>query len=261
MAWLKILGSGPSTAVPMVFNHWKNKNIDKENPKNNRLRSSFFLSDGDKRLLVECGPDFSKQVNKYNIPLCGDVFLSHRHQDHIGGVWEFENIKKNIGITMNVYCNMETLECVKKRFYWMFKDAETCERHRLETKYVNFNIIKPYNIYDDLFILEVVHGDIHGMGFRYKDFIFTPDMNLLPNESKKYMQNCDLWILQCNNFVKSDYSLLYHTHLDMALEMIEELKPKRAILTHLTDEIDYDNVSKLLPSNVTLAYDGMEVNF
>ncbi|MDR3290177.1 MAG: MBL fold metallo-hydrolase [Rickettsiales bacterium] len=248
---IKILGSGPSVGVPMMLNYWKNRNIDKSEPKNHRMRSSFYMQEGNKKLLVECGPDFRQQTIKFNITDFNDIFLSHCHQDHIGGIWELENAFKHLEKKINVWCNKETFEGLKQRFSWMFNGDES--------QYAFFNIIEPFKTYNDLFILEAEHGTLQSIGFKYKNFVFTPDLNVLPDESKKYIKNADLWILQCNNLNVTDYVKSWHTDLKMAIGLIEELQPKRAVLTHLMDEIDYNEVGKILPNNVELAYDGMEI--
>jgi phosphoribosyl 1,2-cyclic phosphate phosphodiesterase len=247
---IKILGCGPSTGVPMALAHWNNNNIDKNNPKNYRMRSSFFLQDGDKKLLVECGPEFREQTIKHNITHFDNVFISHKHKDHIDGIWELDQITKFVGKKTDIYCNKDTAENIKDKFDWL----STTSRNWGEIVEV-----EPYKIYDDLFILECLHGELETIGFRYKNFVFTPDLNVLPEKSRQYMKDADLWILQCNNITVNEYVLKYHTHLQQALDMIEELKPKRAILTHLTDEIDYESVSKILPKNAELAYDGMDI--
>ena len=97
------------------------------------------------------------------------------------------------------------------------------------------------------------------MGFRYKNFIFTPDLHEIPAENDPYLQNADLWLLECNDL---EYDLRYgHTHLQQALDFIAKYKPKRAILTHIGAGMDYEKVSSILPSGVEVAWDGMGVEF
>ena len=49
-----------------------------------------------------------------------------------------------------------------------------------------------------------------------------------------------------------------HLNLEEALDWIDEVKPKRAILTHMGIQMDYDKLKKTLPSYIEPAYDGME---
>ncbi len=50
-----------------------------------------------------------------------------------------------------------------------------------------------------------------------------------------------------------------HAHVDKALAWIERVKPKRAVLTHLSELLDYDTLRARLPDGVEPAYDGMVV--
>jgi len=52
-----------------------------------------------------------------------------------------------------------------------------------------------------------------------------------------------------------------HAHLDLSLEWIARVKPKRAILTHMNHEFDYQELAKSLPKGVEPAYDGMVVEW
>lgn len=109
----------------------------------------------------------------------------------------------------------------------------------------------------DILPMNFKHGKFTSMGFRYKNFIFTPDLHEIPAENDLYLQNADLWLLECNDL---EYDPRYgHTHLQQALNLIEKYKPKRAILTHIGAGMDYERVSKMLPSGVEVAWDGMGV--
>jgi phosphoribosyl 1,2-cyclic phosphate phosphodiesterase len=252
---IKILGCGDSTGVPMLLNYYGRVHIANNTSysnvsKNQRMRSSFILEDEDRNMLVECGPDIRQQTIKFGIKKpFDDIFISHNHADHCNGFWELENIAKVFNKKLSVYCSQPTLEVLKKRFEWIFN--ENC--------YFDFTIITPNQIVNDLIIIDVMHGSsLHVQGFRYKNFVFTPDMSTISEESKKLIKNADMWLMQCNFLKESEYAKKFHTSLPRALELIEELKPKKAILTHLSAEIDYREVSKILPRNVKLAYDGLE---
>ena len=51
-----------------------------------------------------------------------------------------------------------------------------------------------------------------------------------------------------------------HFNLQEALDFVEELKPKKAYFTHISHKLGFhDEVSKILPKNVFLAYDGLKI--
>ena len=50
-----------------------------------------------------------------------------------------------------------------------------------------------------------------------------------------------------------------HAHLQKSLDWIELLKPRKAILTNLHVDMDYETVSRETPDTVLVAYDGMSI--
>ena len=50
-----------------------------------------------------------------------------------------------------------------------------------------------------------------------------------------------------------------HAHLAKTLDWIARVKPERAILTNLHQDMDYNALSSLLPDCVEPAYDGLEI--
>ena len=70
---------------------------------------------------------------------------------------------------------------------------------------------------------------------------------------QSYLENLDVWIVDALRY--TDHPS--HFSVNMALEWIEKLKPKRAILTHMTSDLDYEKLKQKLPKGVEPAYDGM----
>ncbi len=48
--------------------------------------------------------------------------------------------------------------------------------------------------------------------------------------------------------------------VEQALGWIDRMAPKRAILTNLHSDLDYDELRSKLPSHVVPAYDGMQIS-
>ncbi|HSQ97879.1 MAG TPA: MBL fold metallo-hydrolase [Rickettsiales bacterium] len=252
---IEILGSGTADGYPRITNNFLNI-IDNNNTKNIRLRSSFYLQDNDDNLLVECGPDIRQQTIKYNIKDFDNIFISHGHTDHMIGIWELEEVVSLYKRNLKIHGNEQTTNIIKERFPWMFDNTET------ENGSIILKTIKPLEKIKigsfEILPMNFKHGNhFTSMGFRYKNFAFSPDLNEIPQENDEHLQNLDLWLLECNDL---EYDPKYgHTYLQQAINFIEKYKPKNAILTHIGVEIDYDKISKILPYNVKLAYDGMEI--
>ena len=101
------------------------------------------------------------------------------------------------------------------------------------------------------------HGDLTSLGFRFGKLAYSPDISGVPEASIPLLQGLDVWIVDALRFSPHPS----HFHLKAALEWIERLGPKRAILTHMTAELDYDALKRDLPAGVEPAYDGMVIEF
>ena len=101
------------------------------------------------------------------------------------------------------------------------------------------------------------HGDIESIGFRFGNVAYSPDVSGIPDSSVPLLEGLDVWIVDALRHVPHPS----HFSLKEALAWIERLKPKRAILTHLLGDLDYDTLLRDLPPGVEPAYDGMTVEF
>ncbi len=102
---------------------------------------------------------------------------------------------------------------------------------------------------------EVDHGDITALGFRVGGLAYTPDLIGIPEQSLSYLQGLDVWIVDALRYTSHPS----HFSLDEALAWIEKLRPRRAILTNLHTDLDYETLRGQLPGHVVPAFDGMRV--
>ena len=93
------------------------------------------------------------------------------------------------------------------------------------------------------------------LGFRFGDVAYSPDISGIPESSMPLLQGLDLWIVDALRPVPHPS----HFSVKQALAWIERLGVKRAILTHMTVELDYEALRRQLPPNVEPGYDGMVV--
>ncbi len=103
------------------------------------------------------------------------------------------------------------------------------------------------------------HGDMDALGFRFAgaqgDVAYTPDLNAVPPDSARFLEGLDLWIIDALRYQRHGT----HLSVEQALALVEHYKPKRAVLTDLHVDLDYDVLSAMLPENVAVAYDGMQL--
>ena len=101
--------------------------------------------------------------------------------------------------------------------------------------------------------LEVIHGKLPVVAYRFNDFAYATDLKTIPPDSMDGLRDLDVLILDCVR-IKPHTT---HLCLEEALAIIDDLKPKRAYLTHLNHDILHARDSKLLPDNVELSFDGL----
>ena len=87
------------------------------------------------------------------------------------------------------------------------------------------------------------------------NFAYSPDVKKLSPKALKHLEHLDVWLVDCIGTKRSHV----HAHLEETLAWIKKLKPKKAILTNMGLNGDFETMNKLVPENVIIAYDGMEV--
>ena len=248
---ITFLGTGSAYGTPYCGNGWQN-GVDKNNIKNNRLRYSLLLEDNNNQLLIDCSPDFRQQSIKHNLNSFNDVFYTHWHADHIFGTWELDEYTTFYKKHLNLWADKKTLKVLNDKFDYLL-----CDKERF-----TLNEIKPFKNHKianmDIIPLKCIHGDLYSYGLKYKNIAITSDLEYIPPINNKYLENLDLWVMECNNIEYKDNG--GHTYLEQALERIKQFKPQKTILTHFSSHWDYETMSKKVPENVILAWDGMEID-
>jgi phosphoribosyl 1,2-cyclic phosphate phosphodiesterase len=101
------------------------------------------------------------------------------------------------------------------------------------------------------------HGAIRSLGFRFGGLAYSPDVNALDEEAFAALEDLDCWIVDALRPTPHPS----HAHLSRTLEWIARVKPRRAILTNMHVDMDYESLVRELPPGVEPAYDGMTIAF
>ena len=259
-----ILGCGPSGGVPRLGPHWGR--CDPENPKNRRRRCSVLVDRFDGKggrtsILIDTPPDLREQLIDARVTSLDAVFYTHDHADHTHGIDDLRMVHFAMKRRVEVYADEHTIDSLTDRFAYCFATREGSEYKPIMTA----TKIEPTQhltisgeggeIAAD--VIAQMHGKMPTIGFRFGDLGYTPDISSMPDESIEAMQGLDVWIVDALRYSAHPS----HFNVKQALEWIDKLKPKRAILTHMTTELDYDTLRRDLPDHVEPAYDGMEIVF
>lgn len=260
---LIILGCGSSGGVPRLGPSWGN--CDPENPKNRRLRCSALVERigprGRTSVLVDTSPDLREQLLTARVAAVDGVLYTHDHADHTHGIDDLRMLAFAMQRRIDVYMDAATRTSLEQRFTYCFRMPEGSSYSPI----LNARDIAPgeaIEIAGQGGVLRALpvpqhHGDIASLGYRIGGLAYSPDISGLPDTSLAMLQGLDVWIVDALRYTAHPS----HFHLKRTLQWIERLAPKRAILTHMTGELDYATLRRDLPVHVEPAYDGMVVEF
>lgn len=255
-----ILGCGSSMGVPRVALGWGS--CDPSNPKNRRRRCSLLVERANAhgqrtRVLVDCSPDLRAQLLDAQVDWIDGVLITHEHADHTHGIDDLRPLFVSKRRRVDVYLDEATSRAMHARFGYCFMTPPGSEYPPIAAER---RIVpgEPVTIDGQGGPIEAVpvlqgHGDIPSLGFRFGAVAYSADIKDLPDQSLAVMAGLDVWIVDALRHAAHPS----HFNLDEALAWIGRLKPKRAILTNLHTDMDYDTLRAKLPRHIEPAYDGM----
>jgi len=255
-----ILGCGSSSGVPHIA--CACHVCTSPNPKNKRLRASIAVASEKTALLIDTSPDMRQQCLVNDIRRIDALLYTHAHADHLNGIDDTRSFNHIINAPLDTYLDEGTLSHIKKSFTYVFqppKPAALPSDWGWYRPCLNPIIIKPYEAFTvggiDILPFTQRHGGTTTLGFRFGSFAYSTDVNGFSDEAFRALEGVETWVVDC---LRRGHS---HTHADlpMALGWIERVKPKRAYLTHLSHDFDYDLLAKELPKGVEPAYDGLKL--
>lgn len=258
---LTILGCGSSGGVPRVGSGWGR--CDPSNPKNRRRRCSVLVErvsqDGTTSVLVDTSPDLREQLLAADVKRLDAVLITHEHADHTHGIDDLRPLVIAMRRRIPLYADRVTSELLMMRFGYCFETPPgsgyppILEAHRLDPD-VKTVISGPGGPVHAL-PFRMIHGDIDALGFRFGKIAYAPDVSQMPDASMACLEDLDVLILDALRHTPHPT----HFSVSEALDLIEKVKPKRAILTNLHTDLDYEKLRRELPPHIEPAYDGLVV--
>jgi len=258
---LTILGCGSSAGVPRPALGWGACNPAQ--PRNRRLRCSLLAEKqgdgGITRVLIDTSPDLREQLISAEVDHLDAVFLTHEHADQTHGIDDLRSIVLHQRARIPVYLNKSTAEHVLLRFSYCFVAPPGSDyppiltNHSIEAGESRTIAGKGGELKLTAFNLQ--HGNIPALGYRIGDAAYTPDVSDIPRESWAALENLDLWIIDALRYAPHPS----HFSVDDALDWIDRFKPRRAVLTNMHADIDYDAIRAQLPDHVIAGHDGLSL--
>jgi phosphoribosyl 1,2-cyclic phosphate phosphodiesterase len=259
-----ILGCGSSPGVPRIGNDWGA--CDPAEPRNRRLRCALLIErfdggSGPTTVLVDTGPDVRTQLLNAGVKHVDGVVYTHAHADHIHGIDDLRAVWQNSKRLVDVYADVPTTARLEQAFEYCFRSLPGSFYPPILRQHP-MTIGTPLTISGaggpiHILPFRQIHGDIDTIGLRVDGLAYSCDISALPAESEGTLAGLDVWIVDALRYRPHPS----HFSVEQSLEWIDKLKPRRAVLTHMHTDLDYQRLRRELPAHVEPAYDGMQIEF
>lgn len=253
-----LLGTGGSAGVPMLggadgAGDWGA--CDPAEPRNRRTRASIVIeSAGGQRLLVDTSPELRTQLLACGVPRIDAILYTHAHADHITGLDDVRGLNRIVERPIEAFATARTLGDVQMRFPYAFRPYQPPGFFRpvLEAREVQFGETRTMAGME-IRLFEQDHGFAPSLGLRVGRFGYSTDAVRLNDAAFEALAGIDTWVLGC--FCRDPHPT--HAHVDLVLDWVRTLRPRRTVLTHMGTDLDWEWLVRRLPAGVEPGWDGM----
>jgi len=250
---LTFLGTGTSQGIPIIA--CKCPVCLSSDKRDKRLRTSVFIEVDGQSIVIDSGPDFRYQMLRADVEKLDAILFTHEHKDHTAGlddVRAFNWVNKK---AVDIYAEERVQASLKQEFAYVFAEFRYPGIPQLNLWTVEN---KAFDINGTQVIpIRAKHFRLPVYGYRIGDLAYITDANYISVEEKEKMQGLKILVL---NALRKEKHLSHFT-LSEALALIEELQPEVAYLTHFSHQLGFhEEISKELPENVFMAYDGLQID-
>jgi len=249
---ITFLGTGTSQGVPVIA--CECSTCCSADPHDMRLRTSVLLETDETTLLFDAGPDFRQQMLREHVTKLDSIILTHEHKDHIAGLDDVRAFNYKSKEAIDIYSEVRVQNALRREYSYVFSEFQYpgIPKMRLITIPENGFIIKGIEIIP----VRVFHYRLPVYGFRIGNFAYITDANYIPEESKEKLYGVKYLVV--NALRKEKH--MSHFCLREAIDLIHEISPKKAYITHISHQMGrHADVSKELPPEIMLAYDGLKI--
>ncbi len=246
------LGTGTSQGVPVIA--CSCAVCQSNDSRDKRLRTSIHIQHSNSSFVIDSGPDFRQQMLRAKIKNLTALIFTHEHKDHVAGMDDIRAFNYVLQKKIDIYATLRVQEALVREFPYVFHDF----------KYPGVPEVNMITIDEHPFIIEglefipieVLHYKLPVNAYRFGDFTYITDANFISEKEKEKIKGSRILVINALRREKH----VSHFNLQEALELIKELQPEKAYLTHISHQLGkHSDVEQELPPNVFLAYDGFEI--
>jgi phosphoribosyl 1,2-cyclic phosphate phosphodiesterase len=250
------LGTGTSVGIPMLG--CQCAVCSSTDPRNHRFRCSALVRVPEGNILIDTSPELRLQLLREKVGMIHAVLYTHYHADHLFGLDDLRPLSWRLGEPIPLYCTEEVEEIVRAAFAYAFQPSTHSVAGAVPKLRFARITTEPFSVLGQRFTpVPLLHAQFDVLGFRIDDVAYCTDVSRIPDTSLPLLHSLRVLVLDALRYKPHPA----HFSLNEALEVIAQLRPERAYLTHMGHEIDHVTVSRQLPPNVELAYDGLSFPF
>nr|WP_240454453.1 MBL fold metallo-hydrolase [Caulobacter sp. 17J65-9] len=255
------MGSGSSGGVPRADGDWGL--CDPNDPRNRRSRCSLMLRRTPfndpmqaTTVVVDTSPDFRSQTAAAGAKRVDAALYTHDHADQVHGIDDLRCFAGKMRRRVPCFMDAATHASLITRFDYIFQDQAgypaICDAWRIPPHGEAWAVDGPSGEIP-VRTFDQEHGAIRSVGYRFGPLAYSPDVSALGPDALIALSGVEVWIVDALRWTPHPT----HAHVDKALAWIAEVKPRRAILTNLHVDLDFEALAARLPAGVEPAYDGL----
>ena len=255
---ITVLGCGSSGGVPRADGEWGV--CDPANPKNERTRCSLLVrrtGEGPMTtVLVDASPELRLQTAKAGMKRLDAVLLTHDHADQVHGLDDVRAFYLRQQARIPCWMDDATTATMMRRFGYIFEGEggypAICDRAPIPPHGTPWAVDGPTGAIP-VVTFDQDHGGVRSVGYRFGGVAYSSDVVALDEAAFAALEDLDVWIVDALRHRPHPT----HAHLERTLEWIARVKPRRAILTNLHIDLDFETLRADLPAGVEPAFDGL----
>ena len=249
---ITFLGTGTSQGVPVIACDCKTCQSD--DPRDKRLRTSLLLESEKAIIVFDAGPDFRQQMLREKVTHIDAIVLTHEHKDHIAGMDDVRAFNYKTQDAIDIYAEERVLREIRREYSYVFAEQQYPGIPKMRLNEINTENFSIKGL--EIMPVRVMHFRLPILGFRINDFAYITDANSVPEESKEKLYGVKYLVI--NALRKEKH--ISHFSLYEAIQIIREISPRQAFITHISHQMGlYRDVSKELPPEIRLAFDGLSI--
>lgn len=245
--------------------------------------------------LIDTTPEMRLQVLRHRIDRVDGVMITHSHADHIFGLDDLRRFNAVMQKPIDLFTDAPTMDRLRRMFAYIF-EPHTNFNQSFIANLITHEVLAgvSLDLFGARWTpLRLMHGRLPILGYRVDYPMGTPpispsssatpaehdrshspgdeqpvstspprqaasiayctDVSRIPAETYPLLEDLDVLVIDALRYRH------HPTHLtvDQALDVIQEVRPNRAYLTHIAHDILHADLEARLPDHVALAFDGL----